>query len=110
MDLYQIFSSCSLCDIILNYKISAHFHNICMDFPQFQSAKWDIYEERYSEKTNYSKHIHCFLQLHVPYTLVGAIAILKFVETGLIFCNDKSLKKIGIFQLDALRCKFALIQ
>ena len=29
----------------------------------------------------------CFLQLHVPYTLVGAIAILKFVETGLIFCN-----------------------
>ena len=32
----------------------------------------------------------CFLQLHVPYTLGGAIAILKFVETGLIFCNDKS--------------------
>ena len=32
----------------------------------------------------------CFLQLHVPYTLVGAIAILKFVETGLIFCNEKS--------------------
>ena len=31
MDLYQIFSSCSLCDIILNYKISAHLHNICMD-------------------------------------------------------------------------------
>ena len=29
----------------------------------------------------------CFLQLHVPYTLVGAIAILKFVETGLIFCK-----------------------
>ena len=28
-----------------------------MDFPQFQSAKWDIYEERYSEKTNYSKHV-----------------------------------------------------
>ena len=57
MDLYQIFSSCSLCDIILNYKISAHLHNICMDFPQFQSAKWDIYEEHYSEKTNYSKHM-----------------------------------------------------
>ena len=32
----------------------------------------------------------CFLQLHVPYTLGGAIAILKFVETGLIFYNDKS--------------------
>ena len=48
--------------------------------------------------------------VHVPYTLVGAIAILKFVETGLIFCNDKSLKKIGIFQLDALHCKFTLIQ
>ena len=52
----------------------------------------------------------CFLQLHVPYTLVGAIAILKFVETGLIFCNDKSFKKIGIFQLDALHCKLTLIQ
>ena len=57
MDLYKIFSSCSLCDIILNYKNSAHLHNICMDFPQFQSAKWDIYEECYSEKTNYSKHM-----------------------------------------------------
>ena len=52
----------------------------------------------------------CFLQLHVPYTLGGAIAILKFVETGLIFCNDKSLKKIGILHLDALRCKFTIIQ
>ena len=38
----------------------------------------------------------CFLQLHVPYTLWGAIAILKFVETGLIFCNDKRFLKIGI--------------
>ena len=28
----------------------------------------------------------CFLHLHVPYTLLGAIAILKFVETGIIFC------------------------
>ena len=52
----------------------------------------------------------CFLQLHVPYTLGGAIAILKFVETGLIFCNDKSLKKIGILHLDVLRCKFTIIQ
>ena len=39
----------------------------------------------------------CFLQLHVPYTLVGAIAILKFVETGLIFCMIKVLKKLGFF-------------
>ena len=52
----------------------------------------------------------CFLQLHVPCTLGGAIAILKFVETGLIFCNDKSLKKIGVLHLDALRCKFTIIQ
>ena len=52
----------------------------------------------------------CFLQLHVPYTLGGAIAILKFVETGLIFCNDKSFNKIGILHLDALRCKFTIIQ
>ena len=52
----------------------------------------------------------CFLQLHVPYTLLNAIAILKFVETGVIFCNDKSFKKIGILHLDALRCKFTLGQ
>ncbi len=55
MDIYQIFISSSLCDDMLNYKISAHLLNICMDFPQFQSGKWGIYEERYSEKTNYSK-------------------------------------------------------
>ena len=41
----------------------------------------------------------CFLQLHVPYTLGGAIAILKFVETGLIFCNDKSYEKNRYFAL-----------
>ena len=52
----------------------------------------------------------CFLQLHVAYTLLSAIAILKFVETSVIFCNDKSLKKIGILHLDALRCKFTLRQ
>ena len=64
-------------------------------------------EERYSEKTNYSKHMFSSV---VPYTLGGAIAILKFVETGLIFCNDKSLTKIDILHLDALRCKFTIIQ
>ena len=31
----------------------------------------------------------CFLQLHVPYTSLGAIAVFKFVETG-IFFHDKS--------------------
>ena len=31
----------------------------------------------------------CFLQLHVPYTLLGAIAILKFVETGILFVMVK---------------------
>ena len=68
-------------------------------------------EERYSEKTNYRGTVNkCFLQLHVPYTLGGAIAILKFVETGLIFCNDKRFKQIGILHLDALRCKFTIIQ
>ena len=36
---YQIFSSSSLCDVTPNYKMSAHLHNLCMDFPQFQSAK-----------------------------------------------------------------------
>ena len=62
MNLYQIVISSSLCDVILNYNISAHLHNICT----IQSDKWGIYEERYYEKNNYSK---CFPQLHVPYTL-----------------------------------------
>ena len=66
-------------------------------------------EERYSEKTNYSKHMFSSVTCSL-YTLGGAIAILKFVETGLIFCNDKSFLKIGILHLDALRCKFTIIQ
>ena len=89
MDLYQIFISSSLCNFILNYKISAHLHNVCMDFPQLQSAKWGIYEERYYEKTNYRKDMFSSV-IYVPYTLYGAIAILKFVETGIILCNGKS--------------------
>ena len=56
MDLCQIFIS-SLCDFIVNFKISAQLHNICMDFGQFQNANWGIYEELYSEKTNYSKYM-----------------------------------------------------
>ncbi len=88
MVLYQIYISSSLCDAILNYKISAHLHNLFMDFPQFKlpngaSMRNAILRKLITVNT-------CFLQLHVPYTLVGAIAILKFVETGLIFCNDKS--------------------
>ena len=31
--------------------MSAHLHNICMDFPQFHSDE-DAYGKRYSEKTS----------------------------------------------------------
>ena len=31
--------------------MSAHLHNICMDFPQFHSDE-DVYGKRYSEKTS----------------------------------------------------------
>ena len=51
MYLYQICSSYLLCDYILNSKMSAHLHNICMDFPQFHSDE-DVYGKRYSEKTS----------------------------------------------------------
>ena len=71
MDVYKIVISSLLCDAILNYKISAHLHNLFMDFPQFKVPNGASY----------------FLQLHVSDTLLSATAIL---ETGLIFCNDKS--------------------
>ena len=64
MDLYEIFISSSLCDVMLNYTISAYLHNICMYFPQFQSAKWGNYRERYSEKKTITVNT-CFLQLRV---------------------------------------------
>ena len=56
MDLYQICISSSLCDFILNYKISAHLQNLFMDFPQFKVPN-GASEERYSEKTNDNKDI-----------------------------------------------------
>ena len=52
MYLYQICSSYLLCDYILNSKISAQLHNICMDFQQFHSDE-DVYGKHYSEKTSY---------------------------------------------------------
>ena len=77
MDLYQHFTSSSICDFILNHKRSAHLHNLFMDFPQSKVPNGGLHEERYSEKINEIKT--SFLQLHVPYTLLGAISILKFV-------------------------------
>ena len=67
--------------------MSAHLHNICMDFPQFHSDE-DVYGKRYSEKTSYSKRHNYFLQQFVPYTLfynTPFISMLKFVETGIFF-------------------------
>ena len=77
MDLYQIYISSSLCDAILNYKISAHLHNLFMDFQQFKvqngaSTRNAILSKLISVKTY-------FLQLHVSDTLLSAIAILEFV-------------------------------
>ena len=77
MDLYQIYISNSLCDAILNYKISAHLHNLFMTFPQFKvqngtSTRNTILRKLITVKTY-------FLQLHVPDTLLSAIAILEFV-------------------------------
>ena len=77
MDIYQIYISSSLCDAILNYQISAHLHNLFMDFPQFKgpngaSMRNAILRKLITVKT-------CFLQLHVPDTLLSAIAILEFI-------------------------------
>ena len=77
MDLHQIFNSSSLCDVILNYKMSAHLHNLFMDFPQFKvpngaSMRNAILRKLITVKTY-------FLQLNVPDSLPSAIAILKFV-------------------------------
>ena len=32
-ELYQIFSSCVLCGYRINFKISAHLHNLCNCYP-----------------------------------------------------------------------------
>ncbi len=74
MNLYQIYISSSLCDATLNYKISAHFHNSFMDFPQFKvpngaSTRNAILRILITVKTY-------FLQLHVPETLLSAIGLL----------------------------------
>ena len=67
----------SLCDAILNLKFSANLHNLFMDFPQFKvpnraSMRNDILRKLITVKTY-------FLQLHIPDTLLSAIAILEFV-------------------------------
>ena len=77
MDLYKIYISSSLCDAILNHKMSAHLHNLFMDFPQLKvpngaSMRNAILRKLITVKTY-------FLQLHVPDTLLNAIAILEFV-------------------------------
>ena len=76
MDLFKIFISSSLCDAILNYKISINLHNLFMDFAQFKvpngaSMRNAILRKLITVKTY-------FLQLYVPDTLLSAIAILEF--------------------------------
>ena len=53
MDLYQIYISSSLCDAILNYKMSAHLHNLFMDFPKRSVATSALEEIKHSAE-NYS--------------------------------------------------------
>ena len=77
MDLYQIYISSSLCDAILNYKISAHLHNFFMDLPQFKVPNGASTRNTILRKL-ITVNIY-FLQLHVPDTLLSAIAILEFV-------------------------------
>ncbi len=77
MDLYQIYISGSLCDAILNYKISAHLHNLFMDFPQFKVPNVASMRNAILRKLIIVETY--FLQLHVPGTLLSAIAILEFV-------------------------------
>ena len=77
MDLYQIYISSSIYDATLNCKISAHLHNLFMDFPQFKvpnvaSTRNTILRKLITVKTY-------VLQLHVPDTRLSAIAILEFV-------------------------------
>ena len=36
-ELYQIFSSRVLCGYIINFKISAHLHNLYHDYPEFHA-------------------------------------------------------------------------
>ena len=38
-ELYQIFSSCVLCGYIINYKNSAHLHNLYHDYPEFHARQ-----------------------------------------------------------------------
>ena len=76
MDLYTIFINSSLCDAILNYKISAHLQNLFMDFPQFKVSNGASMRNAFLRKLLIVK---TFLQLHVPDTLLSAIAILEFV-------------------------------
>ena len=77
MDLYQIYISSSLCDAILNLKISAHLHNLFMDFPQFKVPNGASMRDAILRKLITVKTY--FLQLPVPDTLLSAIAILEFV-------------------------------
>ena len=78
MDLYKIYISSSLCDAMLNYKMSAHLHNLFMDFPQFKvpngaSTRNAILRKLITVKTY-------FLQLHVPDTLLSAIDIFELFK------------------------------
>ena len=77
MDLYKIVINSSLCDAILNYNISAHLHNLFMDFPQFKVPNGASMRNAILRKLITVKIY--FLQLHVPDTLLSAIAILEFV-------------------------------
>ena len=77
MDLYKIYISSSLCDAILNYKNSAHLHNLFMNFQQFKLPNGAFTRNAILRQLITVKPY--FLQLHVPDTLLSAIAIFEFV-------------------------------
>ena len=54
-----------------------HLHNLCMDFPQVKEPNGASMRNTILRKLIAVNS--CFLQFHVPYTLLGALAILKIV-------------------------------
>ena len=38
-ELYKMYSSCVLCGHVINFKISAHLHNLYHDYPEFHEIQ-----------------------------------------------------------------------
>ena len=75
-ELYQICSSCVLCRYRINFKISAHLHNLYHDFPEFHADQACFHGKASFEKITSDIVIKC--SAIVLYTISGAINILDF--------------------------------